>query len=87
VIVLAGNKVDLAAEHRAVQTEDARTFAEENGLIFAECSAKNGHAVNEMFSMIAIKMIGRQSSPQGPARAVRLNSELEQDSGSSGCRC
>ncbi|BFZ15680.1 hypothetical protein BsWGS_18719 [Bradybaena similaris] len=82
LIVLAGNKLDLAAEHRAVQTEDARVFAEENGLIFAECSAKSGHAVNEMFLMIAQKVIARQSNNQPPGQ-VRLANEAD----SSGCRC
>ncbi|CAG5126608.1 unnamed protein product [Candidula unifasciata] len=82
LIVLAGNKLDLASEHRAVQTEDARVFAEENGLIFAECSAKSGHAVNEMFMMIAQKMIAKQLNNTNPGQ-VRLNNEAD----SSGCRC
>ena len=32
--------------------QDARTFAEDNGLIFAEVSAKTGMAVNEVFMTI-----------------------------------
>uniref|UniRef100_A0A0B6YAL3 Uncharacterized protein n=1 Tax=Arion vulgaris TaxID=1028688 RepID=A0A0B6YAL3_9EUPU len=85
VIVLAGNKIDLAAEHRVVQTEDARLFAEESGLIFAECSAKSGLAVHEMFMMIAQKMIGKQSGNQIPGQGVRLSNAEEVSSG--GCKC
>lgn len=85
VIVLAGNKADLAAEHRAVSTEDARAFAEENGLIFAEASAKTGLAVNEMFMMIAHKMVSKASGTVGQGQGVRLTNEDE--TRSSGCRC
>ncbi|BFZ15679.1 hypothetical protein BsWGS_18718 [Bradybaena similaris] len=63
MIVLAGNKLDLAAERRAVQTEEANAFAEKHGLTFTECSAKSGHAVNEMFLMIAHTFIERQITP------------------------
>ncbi|BFZ21750.1 hypothetical protein BsWGS_24789 [Bradybaena similaris] len=83
VIVLAGNKADLASEHRAVQTEDARVFAEETGLIFAECSAKSGLAVNEMFMMIAHKIVGKQ--PANPGQGVRLIGGDE--ASPSGCKC
>jgi small GTP-binding protein len=85
VIVLAGNKVDLAADHRAVMIEDARAFAEESGLIFAECSAKSGLAVNEMFMMIAHKMIEAHSGSQSPGQGVRLAGT--DDAASSGCKC
>ncbi|CAL1539743.1 unnamed protein product [Lymnaea stagnalis] len=85
VIVLAGNKADLAAEHRAVSTEDARAFAEENGLIFAEASAKTGLAVNEMFMMIAHKMVSKAPGTVGQGQGVRLTGDEENRS--SGCRC
>ncbi|XP_059168782.1 ras-related protein Rab-5C-like [Physella acuta] len=85
VIVLAGNKADLAAEHRAVPTEDARAFAEENGLIFAEASAKTGLAVNEMFMMIAHKMVLKSSGGLAPSQGVRLSNDEENKA--SGCKC
>ena len=40
VIALAGNKADLAADARAVTSEEARAYAAENGLHFWETSAK-----------------------------------------------
>jgi len=48
VIMLIGNKSDL--EHRrAVSTKEGEQFAEENGLIFLETSAKTAQNVEEAF--------------------------------------
>ena len=47
VIFLIGNKCDLEAQ-RDVTYEEAKQFAEENGLMFLECSAKT-----YVFSMFA----------------------------------
>lgn len=55
VIALVGNKDDLA-EHRAVDTEDARSYAQDNEIIFMEASAKTGHNVEELFYTIARKL-------------------------------
>ncbi|KAH9498572.1 Ras- protein Rab-5C [Bulinus truncatus] len=85
IIVLAGNKADLAEEHRAVPTEEARAFAEENGLIFAEASARTGLAINEMFLMIAHKLIMKSPGSLTQGHGVRLTNEEE--SRSSGCKC
>lgn len=51
IISLVGNKVDLA-EHRAVSVQDAQAYAEENGILFTETSAKTAVNVNELFMMI-----------------------------------
>jgi Ras-related protein Rab-14 len=48
VIMLIGNKSDLD-EQRDVPFEEASAFAEENGLIFLEASAKTGNNVEEAF--------------------------------------
>eukprot|EP01116_Phalansterium_solitarium_P003838 TRINITY_DN14669_c0_g1_i1.p1 TRINITY_DN14669_c0_g1~~TRINITY_DN14669_c0_g1_i1.p1 ORF type:complete len:214 (+),score=35.26 TRINITY_DN14669_c0_g1_i1:180-821(+) len=48
VIMLVGNKKDLD-ESRDVSYEEASKFAEENGLIFIESSAKTGDNVEEAF--------------------------------------
>lgn len=47
-IMLIGNKSDLA-DQRAVQKEEGAKFAQENGLIFLETSAKTAHNVEEAF--------------------------------------
>lgn len=48
MIFLIGNKCDLEAQ-RDVTYEEARQFAEENGLTFVETSAKTGEKVEEAF--------------------------------------
>lgn len=83
LIVLAGNKADLASEHRAVSVDDARSFAEENGLVFAEVSAKTGMAVQEVFMTIAHKLIKRAEEGGGSSTDKVVLSEKER----SVCRC
>uniref|UniRef100_A0AC34Q9F8 Ras-related protein Rab-14 n=1 Tax=Panagrolaimus sp. JU765 TaxID=591449 RepID=A0AC34Q9F8_9BILA len=48
VIFLIGNKSDMDA-NRDVTYEEAKAFAEENGLTFMECSAKTGDNVEDAF--------------------------------------
>lgn len=48
MIFLIGNKCDLEAQ-RDVTTEEAKQFADENGLIFLEASAKTGENVEDAF--------------------------------------
>ncbi|CAH8566930.1 unnamed protein product [Schistosoma turkestanicum] len=55
VIFLIGNKADLD-EKRDVTYEEARQLAEENGLMFLECSAKSGENVEEVFIETARKI-------------------------------
>ena len=55
MIFLIGNKCDLEAQ-RDVTYEEARQFAEENGLMFVESSAKTGDGVEEAFLETAKKI-------------------------------
>ena len=55
VIALAGNKADLAAK-RQVEVNEAQAYADENGLIFMETSAKTAMNVNDIFMAIARKL-------------------------------
>uniref|UniRef100_A0A0M3HWC9 Ras-related protein Rab-14 n=1 Tax=Ascaris lumbricoides TaxID=6252 RepID=A0A0M3HWC9_ASCLU len=55
VIFLIGNKSDLDGQ-RDVTYEEAKTFADENGLTFLECSAKTGDNVEDAFLDTARKI-------------------------------
>jgi Ras-related protein Rab-5C len=55
VIALAGNKLDLQA-NREVEIDEAQAYADDNGIMFLETSAKTNHNVTELFRDIAIKV-------------------------------
>ena len=74
VIALAGNKADLAAK-RQVEMADAQTYADENGLIFMETSAKTAVNVNEIFMAIARKLPKNVEPSQNSARDRAANGQ------------
>ncbi|KAJ7204470.1 GTP-binding protein RAB5 [Mycena pura] len=73
VIALCGNKSDLAAR-RQVTEEEAKKYAEEEGLMWAETSAKSGEGVTEIFTAI-----GRPG--------VDLNKQATAQPGQEACNC
>eukprot|EP00040_Diaphanoeca_grandis_P005427 m.32790 g.32790 ORF g.32790 m.32790 type:complete len:208 (-) comp16696_c1_seq1:485-1108(-) len=82
VIALAGNKADLASK-RTVMQEDAMAYAEDNGLLFMETSAKTAKNVNEIFLAIA-KKLPKNEQPRGAqGNTVSVNSGG--DGGKKGC--
>ncbi|CAA6658057.1 unnamed protein product [Spirodela intermedia] len=72
VVALAGNKADLI-DSRKVSAEEARRYAQDNGLLFMETSAKLATNVSEMFSQIAKRLIEAQpaGNPSGRACSYR----------------
>eukprot|EP00550_Attheya_septentrionalis_P011923 CAMPEP_0198303136 /NCGR_PEP_ID=MMETSP1449-20131203/56728_1 /TAXON_ID=420275 /ORGANISM="Attheya septentrionalis, Strain CCMP2084" /LENGTH=193 /DNA_ID=CAMNT_0044005621 /DNA_START=568 /DNA_END=1149 /DNA_ORIENTATION=+ len=64
VIALAGNKADLESR-RKVEFEEANAYAEENGILHLETSAKNANNVKALFVEIAKKL------PKNPPQAER----------------
>lgn len=48
-----GNKSDLSRERRQVPTEEGERWAQEEGLLFAEASAKSGANVDAAFEAAA----------------------------------
>ncbi|VDO06605.1 unnamed protein product [Rodentolepis nana] len=83
VIALAGNKSDCSAD-RAVSEHDAEKYAQENGLLFKETSAKLATNVMELFKMIAENMPLNESIQQ--SGGTRLGNTPEQ-MGTSGHKC
>ncbi|CAF5130165.1 unnamed protein product, partial [Rotaria sp. Silwood1] len=63
IIGLAGNKSDLTIENkRQVDIREGAEYADENGLIFMETSAKRGENVTEIFMNVARQVAIKQSS-------------------------
>ena len=85
VIALAGNKTDLNSK-RVVETEVAQAYADENGLIFMETSAKTAMNVNDIFFAIA-KQLPRNDQTAQSSGGRRINErEFDNNQASSnGC--
>ena len=69
MIALAGNKLDLA-EQRQVEIEEAKSYADDNNILFMETSAKTNHNVNEMFKTIAMKLPKTVAAPRSPGVVI-----------------
>jgi len=66
VIALAGNKADLESR-RKVAFEEANSYAEENGILHLETSAKNANNVKALFVEIAKKLPKNPPQPEREA--------------------
>lgn len=70
IISLVGNKLDLAETSRAVSPEEGQQYAESEGLMFMEVSAKTPINVTELFTALANKLpLDRGTGAKRPADA------------------
>jgi len=89
IIMLVGNKTDLA-DKRQVSTEEGERKAKELNVMFIETSAKAGYNVKQLFRRVAAALPGMDEArptndtvPLRPAEQPRLNAKDEE----SGCWC
>ena len=81
VIVLCGNKVDMAAK-RVVATADGEAKARDLSVMFFETSAKTGHNVKTLFRDTALALPTAGAQDKGEARSQdTVNVQLVAPSG------
>ncbi|GMT29307.1 hypothetical protein PFISCL1PPCAC_20604 [Pristionchus fissidentatus] len=84
VMALAGNKADMANK-RAVDYEEAQAYAEDNGLLFMETSAKTSMNVTDVFMAIA-KKLPLGAGPEPARDTVDPSQSTQRASGGSCCK-
>ncbi|KAI5099656.1 ras-related protein Rab-6A isoform 1 [Silurus meridionalis] len=89
IIMLVGNKTDLA-DKRQVSIEEGERKAKELNVMFIETSAKAGYNVKQLFRRVAAALPGMEST-QDKSREdmidVTLQNPPEQPVSESGCSC
>ncbi|CAF4037122.1 unnamed protein product [Rotaria sp. Silwood2] len=90
IIMLVGNKTDLA-DKRQVSTEDGERKAKELNVMFIETSAKAGYNVKQLFRRVAAALPGMETPERRPEDLieVKLNPPSHEpvSDNQSGCRC
>lgn len=81
LIALVGNKIDLK-DNRQVQSDEAKTYADENGLLCFESSAKSDVNISEIFKEIANKI---PKPTQKSSDTVNFIDMIEEKEPSKGC--
>lgn len=76
VIALAGNKADLEAR-RQVEFEEANAYAQQEGILHLETSAKNSNNVKALFVEIAKKL--PKNPPQPEREAFPIMAQEQND--------
>jgi len=73
VVMLIGNKCDIAESARTVSTEEGQEFANKNGLTFLETSAKTAENVDRLFEESATKIYDLLADGAPPSMTPDLN--------------
>ncbi|KAK1734824.1 Rab family small GTPase [Skeletonema marinoi] len=76
VIAMAGNKADLEGR-RKVEFADANAYAEENGILHMETSAKNANNVKDLFVEIAKRVPKATQQPDREAFPIGMQQKNE----------
>ncbi|KAM4544714.1 ras-related protein Rab-6A isoform X2 [Leuresthes tenuis] len=89
IIMLVGNKTDLA-DKRQITTEEGEQRAKEMNVLFIETSAKTGYNVKQLFRRVAAALPGMDTT-QDKSREdmidIKLEKPPEQPVSEGGCSC
>ncbi|XP_010713392.1 ras-related protein Rab-41 isoform X4 [Meleagris gallopavo] len=89
IIMLVGNKTDLA-DKRQVSIEEGERKARELNMMYIETSAKAGYNVKQLFRRVAAALPGMDSTPEKSKEDmidIKLEKPPEQPVTESGCSC
>ncbi|XP_077402143.1 ras-related protein Rab-6A isoform X1 [Vanacampus margaritifer] len=89
IIMLVGNKTDLA-DKRQVSIEEGERKAKELNVMFIETSAKAGYNVKQLFRRVAAALPGMdttQDKNREDMIDIKLEKPTEQPASESGCAC
>lgn len=75
IIALAGNKADLEARRKITQ-EEAEVYAEQNGILHLNTSAKDGTNVKSLFVEIAKRLPKSPAQPEREAFPITPQNEV-----------
>jgi len=92
IIVLVGNKTDLA-DKRQVSIDEGERKAKELNVMFIETSAKTGYNVKQLFRRVAAALPGMEPKEQNPGQMEEVvlqptqPNKLTDGAGEGGCSC
>ncbi|XP_020562118.1 ras-related protein Rab-6A isoform X3 [Oryzias latipes] len=89
IIMLVGNKTDLA-DKRQITTEEGEQRAKELNVMFIETSAKTGYNVKQLFRRVAAALPGMDSAPEKSKEDmidIKLERQPEMTVTESSCSC
>jgi Ras-related protein Rab-6A len=84
VIMLVGNKIDMASEKREVSAEEALKRATECNVLFTEVSAKHGTNIKQMFRQVAAALPFSEGATHNSSSGNRKGGSGGGDASSSG---
>mmetsp|Transcript_3886 Transcript_3886/g.3676 ORF Transcript_3886/g.3676 Transcript_3886/m.3676 type:complete len:199 (-) Transcript_3886:21-617(-) len=61
ILCLVGNKLDIPAPERKVDSKKAEAFAIKHGMVWFETSAKTGENINKLFEKVAQEIVKRKT--------------------------
>ena len=86
IIAIAGNKLDLVSD-KQVNTDEVKQFADDNGFIFFETSAKDNHNIQEIFQSISVEADKKGKIYKKSRNNNIIDIETETHNNTKSCKC